>query len=55
MKPYLDYIRGRMDLLRFRAELPSNPVSRAIRIIQKARRYQRYFNGWKSMIKDLTA
>lgn len=55
MKPYLDYIRGRMDLLRFRAELSSNPLFRAIGIIRKARCYQRYFNGWKSMVKDLTA
>ena len=55
IKPYLVYIRGRMDLLRFRAELPLNPLFRAFRIIQKERCYQRYFNGWKSMIKDLTA
>ena len=55
MKPYLEYIRGRMDLLRFRAELPSNPLSRAIKVIPEASNYRRYFNGWKSMIKDLTA
>jgi len=55
MNPYLDYIRGRMDLLRFRAELPSNPLSRAIKVIPKMRNYHRYFNGWKSIVKDLTA
>ncbi len=55
MEPYLEYIRGRMDLLRFRAELPSNPLSRAIKVIPKTRNYHRYFNGWKSMVKDLTA
>ena len=55
MNPYLEYISGRMDLLRFRADLPSNPVSRAIKVIPKMSNYRRYFNGWKSMIKDLTA
>lgn len=55
MNPYLEYISGRMDLLRFRAELPSNPLSRTVKVISKTRNYRRYFNGWKSMIKDLTA
>jgi glycosyltransferase involved in cell wall biosynthesis len=55
MKPYLEYISGRIDLLRFRAQLPSNSLSRAIKIIPKASYYHRYFNGWKSMVKDLTA
>ncbi len=55
MKPHLEYIRGRMDLLRFRAELPSSTLSRTAKILWKAGCYQRYFNGWKSMIKDLTA
>ena len=54
MKPYLEYIHGRMDLLRFRAELPSNYLLRAIQVIPKAGDYRRYFNGWKSVIKDLT-
>jgi hypothetical protein len=55
LKPCLEYIHGRMDLLRFRSELPLNPLSRTIKVIQKTRQYHRYFNGWKSMIKDLTA
>jgi len=55
MKPHLEYIRGRMDLLRFRAELPASPLFRAAKILRKAGCYQRYLNGWKSIIKDLTA
>ena len=55
MEPYMEYVRGRMDLLRFRAELPSNPFSRVIKVIPKTKNYHRYFNGWKSIIKDLTA
>jgi len=55
MEPYLKYIRGRMDLLRFRAELPTNPLLRMVSVIRKVGDYSRYFNGWKSVIKDLTA
>ena len=55
MESYLEYIRGRMELLRFRAELPSNLLFRAIKIIPKTRNYHRYFNGWRSMAKDFTA
>lgn len=55
MNPYLEYLRGRMNLLRFRAALPSNPLSRAMKLIPETRNYHRYFNGWKSMIKDLTS
>jgi glycosyltransferase involved in cell wall biosynthesis len=55
IEPYLEYIRGRMSLLRFRAELPSNPLSRIIKVIPETGNYLRYFNGWKSVIKDLTA
>jgi glycosyltransferase involved in cell wall biosynthesis len=55
INPYLEYIRGRMNLLSFRANLPSNRLSRAIMITQMTRDYYRFFNGWKSMIKDLTA
>jgi glycosyltransferase involved in cell wall biosynthesis len=54
INPYLEYIRGRMDLLRFRAELPSNPLSRIIKVIPETGNYLRYFNGWRSVIKDLT-
>jgi glycosyltransferase involved in cell wall biosynthesis len=55
MKPHLEYISGRMDLLRFRAALPSNPLFRMMKVIPETRNYHRYFNGWKSVIKDLTA
>lgn len=55
MQSYLDYILGRMNLLRFRAGLPHNPLSRALEIIPETMNYSRYFNGWKSVIKDITA
>jgi hypothetical protein len=55
MEPHLQYVRGRMDLLRFRAKLPSNPLTRLIKVIPQAGNYHRFFNGWKSMIKDITA
>lgn len=55
IKLYRDYIHGRMELLRFRAELPSNRFLRAIRVIKRTKDYCQYFNGWKSIIKDLTA
>jgi len=55
VEPRLEYLRGRMDLLRFRADLPPNPILRAVKVIPAIRKYQRYFNGWKSVIKDLTA
>lgn len=55
MEPYLRYVRGRMDLLRFRAELPSNPLPRMIKVISHANNYHQFFNGWKTMIKDITA
>jgi glycosyltransferase involved in cell wall biosynthesis len=54
-EPYLKYVRGRMELLRFRAELPSNPLVRLFKVIPQAGNYNRFFNGWKSMVKDLTA
>ena len=55
MKPYQEYIHGRMKLLRYRAKLPANHISRAIQIITKTSDYCHYFNGWKSILKDLTA
>jgi glycosyltransferase involved in cell wall biosynthesis len=55
MKSYLDYVRGRRELLRFRAELPSNPLMRLVRVIPQTGNYNRFFNGWKSMVKDITA
>jgi glycosyltransferase involved in cell wall biosynthesis len=55
MEPYARYVRGRMELLRFRAELPSNPLVRLMKVISQAGNYNRFFNGWKSMVKDITA
>jgi glycosyltransferase involved in cell wall biosynthesis len=55
MEPHLQYIRGRMELLRFRAELPSNPLVRSFKVVAQADNYLHFFNGWRSMIKDLTA
>ena len=53
--PHLAYLRGRMHLLRFRADLPDNRLLRMLRILPKEAQYRRYFNGWRSMAKDLTA
>jgi glycosyltransferase involved in cell wall biosynthesis len=55
MEPHLEYLRGRMDLLRFRADLPSNPLSRFVKIVPRIRDYSRYFNGARSVVKDMTA
>ncbi len=55
MKPHLDYLRGRMALLHFRADLPHNPVSRLWRVLSRSREYYQFFNGGRSLVKDLTA
>ncbi len=44
-----------MNLLRFRAELPANPLVRLIKVVPQAGNYQQFFNGWRSMVKDITA
>jgi glycosyltransferase involved in cell wall biosynthesis len=49
------YVRGRMELLRYRAGLSGNRVRRAGQVLSQARAYHRFFNGWKSMVKDITA
>jgi hypothetical protein len=55
MKPHLEYLQGRMALLRMRATLPSNPLLRIGKVLPQAKNYRQYFNGWRSMVKDLTA
>lgn len=55
LQPHLAYLRGRMDLLRFRADLPQNRLQRVSRILLRSGEYHRYFNGWRSLLKDLTA
>ncbi len=55
MEPYMQYVAGRMELLRFRAELQGNPVVRVVKVLGQTKNYQRFFNGWKSMIKDMSA
>lgn len=55
LEPHLAYLRGRMDLLQFRAELPANRLQRLGKILPRSRQYHRYFNGWRSLVKDLTA
>ena len=49
------YVEGRMNLLRFRAGMPVNRPARWLAILPRARDYFRYFNGWRSLLKDLTA
>ena len=53
MEPYLDYLRGRLALLSMRANLPENRLLRVGRILPHAQNYYRYFNGWRSIVKDL--
>ncbi len=55
LQNYLDYLQGRLTLLQFRSELPANHIARAIKILPAAVDYFRYFNGWRSLVKDLTA
>ncbi|HEX4154010.1 MAG TPA: glycosyltransferase [Acidobacteriaceae bacterium] len=55
MEPHLAYLRGRMTLLRERTELPPGRIRRSIQVLRRAPGYVRYFNGWRSIVKDLTA
>lgn len=55
MEPHLRYVRGRMALLKRRSELPASRVRRVLPVMREAANYHRYFNGWKSIVKDLTA
>ncbi len=52
---YLAYLKGRMDLLRFRADLPESRLARTLKVAGRSRDYHRFFNGWRSLAKDLTA
>lgn len=54
-QPHLEYIHGRLALLRLRAGLPANRMMRLIKVLPAVGNYHRYFNGWRSIIKDLTA
>lgn len=55
LRSHLEYLQGRMDLLRFRANLPANRLQRLGRILPRSGEYHRFFNGWRSLVKDLTA
>jgi glycosyltransferase involved in cell wall biosynthesis len=55
MEPYLRYLRGRLALLMMRASLPENRLLRMGKILPQAQNYHRYFNGWKSIVKDLVS
>ncbi len=55
LQTHLTYLRGRMDLLQFRANLPAKRLQRLSRILPRSGQYHRYFNGWRSLVKDLTA
>ncbi len=54
-EPHLQYLRGRLALLQMRANLPPNRLLRVGKVLPQARNYYRFFNGWKSIIKDVTA
>lgn len=49
------FLEGRMELLRFRAGMPSSRLIRWAAILPRIPDYFRYFNGWRSLVKDLTA
>lgn len=51
----IEYLEGRMALLKMRSELPGNRLLRLVRVLPQMNNYRRYFNGWKSVIKDITA
>ena len=55
LQPHLEYLRGRTALLRKRASLPSNRLLRTGKVLMAATEHHRFFNGWRSIIKDLTA
>ena len=44
-----------MNLLRFRATMPANRLVRWATILPYTLAYFRFFNGWRSLAKDLTA
>jgi glycosyltransferase involved in cell wall biosynthesis len=52
--PSRQYIRGRMDLLEKRNGLPKNRLLRLKAVLPEVANYHRYFNGWRSVVKDLT-
>lgn len=54
VQAHLEYLRGRLALMQIRSNLPSNRLLRLGKVLPAALDYHRYFNGWKSIIKDLT-
>jgi glycosyltransferase involved in cell wall biosynthesis len=54
IQAHLEYLRGRLALMQVRSNLPSNRLMRLGKILPATRDYHRYFNGWKSIIKDIT-
>lgn len=51
----LNYLRGRIGLLERRAAFPENKLARAPKVLSEIANYHRFFNGWRSVVKDLTA
>jgi hypothetical protein len=52
---HIQYLEGRMALLKMRSELPANRLLRLAKVLPEVNNYTRYFNGWKSVVKDITA
>jgi hypothetical protein len=44
-----------MRLLERRAEFPAGRLRRIPGVLAETGNYHRYFNGWRSIVKDLTA
>ncbi len=55
LQPHIEYLSGRLALLERRASLPSNRFMRINRILVETANYHKYFNGWRSIIKDIAA
>jgi glycosyltransferase involved in cell wall biosynthesis len=53
-QPYIEYVHGRLALMQLRSNLPSNRLVRLGKILPAIPDYHRYFNGWKSVVKDVT-
>lgn len=54
-EPKLSYLEGRLRLLRVRAQLPANRMMRLGTMLPELANYHRYLNGWRTIVKDITA
>lgn len=55
IEPRLRYLEGRLRLVRLRAGLPANRMRRLAKVLPEIANYHRYLNGWRTIVKDITA